>query len=668
MKRTAIALCILAQLLMSASGCSITANAGIGTEETETAEEISEEPVRPQDDFYRYINGSRLQNAVFEQGETTAADTFSEVQDNVVTDLKSILADIKNGGTYEDGTEEYLIQRAYEQYMEYRDVQEAPQELNNIMEEILSCTSVEDVLRIDARLYRDYGVDSVLNLGIGTNYLVSGQNAVFFDPYKDILGCSMKDLQTSFRPLSDLRDSVEVVLQSYGVDHESAEAMATDLGYFIMDMSNSTDMEINSITLPFAYYNLISEEELSDILSNIDIDLYLEMLGADNPYHTYIILDEGQLRQLNLLFTEENLGALRAWKAYQFFTSYSMFMVKGNDGLADHAANEDADIEDAAFDRIHDMFSSEFSILYAERYYSEETDQQVRAMCDDIKDQYRELISGAAWLTEETREDLLLKLDNMICLTGMNIVRHDASEYTEIIGNDFYETYRNLMSKKTQDRIASLPEPVDRTITSMPMQMVNACYIPSNNSITITAAIVNAPFFDPDAGYFTNLGGLGMVIAHEMGHAFDSTCILFDSNGAFDPERIPDPDMEELARRNEAMASYFEDNFTIFGVYHVNGHQTMGENYADLGAMECITSIAGTREDLIDLFSNYANTMCCKTLDSGILESLQYDEHSPDIIRVNAILSTLQSFYEAYDVNEGDGMYIEPALRVSRWY
>ena len=106
----------------------------------------------------------------------------------------------------------------------------------------------------------------------------------------------------------------------------------------------------------------------------------------------------------------------------------------------------------------------------------------------------------------------------------------------------------------------------------------------------------------------------------------------------------------------------------MFGVYHVDGELTLGENYADLGAMECITSLCGNEDQLVLLFENYARIWCLKTTDDGIVDTLAYDVHSPAMIRVNAILSTNEAFYETYDVSEGDGMYIAPENRISRWY
>ena len=221
---------------------------------------------------------------------------------------------------------------------------------------------------------------------------------------------------------------------------------------------------------------------------------------------------------------------------------------------------------------------------------------------------------------------------------------------------------------KSRERLDMVGEVSPRTATTMPMQMFNACYNPSTNSITVTAAMMNAPFYDKDADYYTNLGGIGFTIAHEMGHAFDSNCILFNSEGRYDPSWIDAGDVEALEQRNDTAISYFEDNFTVFGVYHINGTNTLGENYADLGGMECIASLAGTEEQREKMFTNFAVTWREKQLDTAVMDQLQSDEHSPAVIRVNAILSTLDEFYDTYGVTEGDGMYIEPGSRISRWH
>jgi len=200
------------------------------------------------------------------------------------------------------------------------------------------------------------------------------------------------------------------------------------------------------------------------------------------------------------------------------------------------------------------------------------------------------------------------------------------------------------------------------------MQMINACYNPSTNNITITAAISSGTCFDLNWDYYTNLGNLGATIAHEMGHAFDSNCIVFDPYGVYNPSWIAAEDVEKLTERNAQAIDYFENNFTVFGVYHVNGKKTLGENYADLGGMECLVLLTSNAEQRRRMFESYAASWCEKSVASSILTQLEYDEHSPAVIRVNAILASIDEFYDTYDVTPEDGMYIAPENRISRWH
>ena len=103
-------------------------------------------------------------------------------------------------------------------------------------------------------------------------------------------------------------------------------------------------------------------------------------------------------------------------------------------------------------------------------------------------------------------------------------------------------------------------------------------------------------------------------------------------------------------------------------MYHVNGEKTLGENYADLGGMECIVSLAKTKEDREKLFTNYAVIWSIKKTSDSLWDQLETDEHSPEILRTNSILSTIDEFYETYDIQEGDGMYVAPEDRISRWH
>lgn len=662
-KKIGIMLCISMAVGML-SGCGVS----MELPEEQESEVIELPPARAQDDFYRYINEEALADAEFEYGAMAAGGSFnSDLTENRV---KDIIREVAAGSGYDPGSEEAIIKAAYDLFAAYDfENSPVPAELDALLHEIDEAGSVEEFLEVDAKLQREYGVGNVFNVSVGDNYLASGEKILVFNQYTGVVDVVFEDLEDSYRSLNSLKEYGSAAMQAMGHDVEYSDNAGTGFGYIALDLFNKTDMDVVKAAMPYTYYTVYTADQIKELLPGIDIEGYLTKLGIDRKYFDkFGIYDPEQLRFLGEILTEERLDALKAWDMVNLINKYRRFIVYGYDALEKYTTIDYSSDEDRIIDEIYSVFSSETDPIYVEKYYTEEMDNALIEMCDDIKEGYRHLISDADWLSEETRAGLLEKLENIVYVTGADVERHDNSEYKNITGKDYFELYLSYTRQAIKENFESLDEEFDRESVMMEMQVLNACYNPSYNNINITVAIMLDPFFDLNADYYTNLGGLGMVVAHEMGHAFDSNCILFDENGMYDPSWISAEDYEKLISRNEEAVRYFEDNFTIFGVYHVDGEQTLGENYADLGAMECISSLASNDEERKLLFTSFARIWSEKRVDSALIDQIDSDEHSPAIIRVNAILSTLDVFYETYDVTEGDGMYIAPEDRISRWH
>ena len=662
MKRLIGVALICAMSVSLVTGCS--PDIAVTNVPEETVKSFSD---RPQDDYYYYVNKVSLENAVFENGSTRAAEAFDDSKINEQLDL--IIKEVVAGSGYEKGSEEYIIQAAYNAYLSYDFAKEPiPEEIIAVIDEIQNAKTVDELVELDARLNRDYGIFGYFRVMSAINYFKTDEHIASFVQYSDFAGVQFDDIREDNTALDSIVTDTRIYYQTLGYDSDTGSQYGRDLANLALKLYGSTDLEAMDASESLAYTTVCSADEIKNIFTNVDIINYLKTAGYDEKYlDRFSVMDKGQLECLNSLLVDENIDALKAWKIHDVYNEFMMFIAPHYPLLAGNVRESYDTPEQQAVDFVKYSMREQTDPLYVERYYTKETDDALRSMCDDVKEGYRNLISQATWLTESTRKGLLEKLDNIVYITGTNIKRQDPSKYAHLSGN-LYELMRDYTRIMNVDSIKNLGEPVDRYNTGMEMQIVNACYVPALNSITITSAITNAPFFDINADYYTNLGGLGATIAHEMGHAFDSNCIVYDKTGAYNPSWIADEDMQILNERNKKAAEYFEDNFTVFGIYHVDGERTLGENYADLGGMECITSLCKTDEDLKKLFENYAVTWCCKKVDTSIMNQLAYDVHSPEVIRVNAILSTLDCFYEVYDVKEGDGMYIAPENRISRWY
>ena len=465
-----------------------------------------------------------------------------------------------------------------------------------------------------------------------------------------------------------MKNYIRDMLISMGYDKDTADSKAKQAVYLALEIAHGTDFLAEKAANPFAAFEFVSEDELNGIFSNLDTSVIKLFFGLDeNIYGGWYVKDRGQLEKINELLTEDNLENWKTILISELVTANMEFLSTEADSLSAYGSGEEKEYSVCINTIASNIFFSNYlSALYAEKYYTDETDTAVREMCEQLRQSYRELISGADWLTEDGRKAILKKLNNMkFILPDATITETDPTR-AELIKDNYPETLRAIRERSFDDNIQNIGAKFDMTRPAMAAYEVNANYNP-NNTVTVTAAIMHAPFFDPKADIGTNLGGLGAIIGHEMGHGFDTMCMDYNENGEYAPNWLSDDDRKAFVERAEQMQKYFSE-FTVLDIYHVDGKKTSGENYADLGSMECIVNILkNDKEQLKKYFENYAVTYAETRVDSFAINALETDEHSPGKVRVNAVLSCCDKFYELYDVSEGDEMYKAPEERVSRW-
>ncbi|MFT4128398.1 MAG: M13-type metalloendopeptidase, partial [Gordonia sp. (in: high G+C Gram-positive bacteria)] len=211
-------------------------------------------------------------------------------------------------------------------------------------------------------------------------------------------------------------------------------------------------------------------------------------------------------------------------------------------------------------------------------------------------------------------------------------------------------------------------------------QTVNAYYNPGMNEIVFPAAILQPPFFDPDADDAANYGGIGAVIGHEIGHGFDDQGAKYDGDGNL-VDWWSDADRTEFGKRTAKLIAQYGE-FTPVGLdpeHKVNGEFTIGENIGDLGGLSIALvayelATAGTEPPVIDgltgrqrVFFSWAQIWRTKTRDAEAIRRLSVDPHSPPEFRCNGVVRNIDAFYEAFGVTEGDALYLDPAERVRIW-
>ena len=309
--------------------------------------------------------------------------------------------------------------------------------------------------------------------------------------------------------------------------------------------------------------------------------------------------------------------------------------------------------------------------MYAAKYVREEIKTNIRNMITEIQNIYRQRLNNLSWMSAETKEAALNKLEKMKVIVGY--------DETGVWPQNLYEFYytpkneggifiNNILSAKKANMdysFKSKNEPVRNDILVEGPQTVNAFYSPTNNSIMILAGILQSPIYSIDASPEENAGGIGTIIAHEITHAFDNNGAKYDADGNF-ANWWQESDFQKFNELTEKVINYY-NTYEIKG-YPINGTLTLSENIADLGAVSCITEYALKKGyDLSKVYTAYGKIWATKKTDASEISAILNDTHSPAKIRVNAVLSAMDKFYEVFDIQIGNGMYKAPEERPSIW-
>lgn len=418
------------------------------------------------------------------------------------------------------------------------------------------------------------------------------------------------------------------------------------------------------------------------VLSDLD-GLYGDLLSTEevcglydaSPSDKVVVSDEGLLQATAAFLAAADLPLLKDYVKSRLFMDLSGYST----AAAQQAAlenrkerlglEETTPLEDELVDAIGEDLAFQCGRLYEAEHFQHRTREDIQAMIDDIVSVYEKRMDDLAWMGEETKAAAKIKLAAIKANIGVPDSWPQDRYVLELARPEEGGLYvDNILAihKAVKDAdLARMGTPVDKHEWLMAPQEVNAYYDPKTNSITLMAGILQPPFYDPSATPEQNLGRIGMVIAHEITHAFDSDGSQYDENG-----NLRDWWTEEDAAQFEALAQQVVDYYAgqeVAGMA-VNGEQTLSENIADLGAVACITEVAKERGyDLQEVYVAYGQNWAEEIRDEYLAELIATNTHAPEKVRANAVLSATDGFYEAFGIEEGDGMYVPPELRPGIW-
>jgi predicted metalloendopeptidase len=431
-----------------------------------------------------------------------------------------------------------------------------------------------------------------------------------------------------------------------------------------------------------ATYNPRDRRQLRAEAPGFDWSAFLQsaQLGARQDF---IISEPSAISGLCRLFARTPVSTLRAYLTFRSVSDHAAYLPRRFDearfefyGRALRGQPRQRERWKRGVDEVNAGLGEQVGQLYVARHFPPASRARMQGLVANLRAALGERIDGLEWMTRETRDRARRKLASFTPKIGYPDVWKDYAGLRVRAGDPLGNAQR-AVAWKWERRVARLDQPVDRDEWHMTPQQVNAYYNPLNNEIVFPAAILQAPFFDPNADEAVNYGAIGAVIGHEIGHGFDDQGRKFGPDGRL-CDWWTERDAEAFNRRATQLVSQYSRYEALPGL-RVNGTNTLGENIGDLGGLSMAyhayrLSLAEHAAPVIDgltgdqrFFLAWAQIWRAKYRDEQMRELVLSDVHSPPMFRVNGPLPHMGAWYAAFEVQSQDRLFIRPENRISIW-
>jgi len=637
--------------------------------------------IRPQDNFYRYINGNWLNNNDI-PADKTAIGSFYDLRDQADKDVNAIIEELAATKNLKQGSDEQKVADIFRSYMDTEKRNSlGTKPIQPIFDAINNINNKKELAKFFGK-YQAVGVGNPLGFYISVDakksdrYIAQIWQSGLGLPDKDYYFNDTERFVTlragyiahiaKMFKLAGIADGTEA--------SKTIMAIETKLAKFHWTKVQSRDSEKR--------YNKYAVNQLNELTNAFDWSSYLKAQSVSSA--TDIIINQPDfVAGFGDIFSETSL---EDWKTYLKFHNLSNF-----------ASYLTADIDNENFDFYSTQLSGRkeqrpqwkrgvgivnsnlgevIGKVYVKRHFTPEAKNRMSELVENLRSAYGTSINDLEWMSADTKKEAQIKLAAFTPKIGYPDRWEDYSRLTinadDLVGNILRS------SRLSHDKgVEKLAEPTRKWEWHMTPQTVNAYYNPTVNEIVFPAAILQAPFFNMKADDAVNYGGIGAVIGHEMGHGFDDQGSKYDAKGNL-RNWWTEQDLAEFSKRTKTLVEQYDD-YHVFDDLTVNGKLTLGENIGDLSGLTIAykaykTSLNGKEALIIDgltgdqrFFMGYAQIWRAKIVEKSMRNRVATDPHSPAEFRALGSLSNMDEFYEAFDVKKGDAMYIAPEERVKIW-
>ena len=645
--------------------------------------ELMDKSVRPQDDFYNYVNGTWMKTAQI-PADKASWGSFNELREK--TDLNSLkILDNLLKETYAKGTEGQKIQDIYATYMDM-DKRNADG-IAPIKGDLAKIDAIKTMADLQKYLVEatKTGDNPFYSWGVYADLKNSTDNAVYMGDVNLGLGRDyyQKDNEENTKTIGQYKDYLTKLYTVLGYKNPEVAAQK------VVDFEKTAAQTLipnEKIRDANLQYNPKTLSELKSLVKNVDLPSYLKNAGVNTD--RVIIGELEYYKNLDKFLNAKNLPFIKDFLKVKLLNgSASVLDQKLDDlqfdfyGRTLSGQKEQRAMNKRALSTINGVLGEAFGKLYVDKYFSAEAKAEMVTLIDYLKKSYVQHISNLSWMSDETKTKALDKLSKFTVKVGYPDEWKDYSKLQVLSKNEggtLYGNLKNVSNWAYQKELDKVGKKVDKKEWGMTPQTVNAYYNPVNNEIVFPAAILQAPFFDFKADPAVNFGGIGAVIGHEISHGFDDSGAMFDGDGNL-KNWWTDADKKNFEEATKKLAEQYSKYEPVKGTF-VNGLFTNGENIADLGGVAIAYDalqmylkdkgnpglISGYNQDQ-RFFLSWGTIWRTKSTEKYMINQVKTDPHSPGLYRAFGPLVNVEAFYNAFEVKEGDQHYKKPEERIKIW-
>lgn len=640
--------------------------------------------VDPKQDFYSFVNGNWVKTNTIPDDESRWGG-FGVLRKSTRADVLEIIKTSKELGKYEEGSDQKKALLIFESELDTLARNEAGIEpIRPLLNAIKSINNLSDMQTVYAKTvgvsapFAGIGANPDLNdSSMNTAWVFPGGLGLQRDYYLD-QDSKSKEIRGQYK------DHIARMFQFMGYDEASALKAAelvlkleTQLAQPRLDKVESRDIR--------NFNNPRAVSQLQEITPAIDWNKFIADMGVTQQVDTVLVMQPKYMAALNSFLKStsiEDIKTLMTWSTIDNAAGYLTTEIeKANWEFYSKTLNGSKQMrpaEERALGTVDGSVGEAIGKLYVEAKFPPEAKEKAEKMIANVIKAFQNRIKVLDWMSEETKTKAIEKLDKFTVKIAYPDEWEDYSKMMVKEGNSYAENMLAVGKWALEKNISEIGQPVDKKEWGMSPQTVNAYFNPLNNEIVFPAAILQPPFYNYTADEAVNYGGIGAVIGHEISHAFDDSGARFDGDGNVNNWWTPE-DLTEFEKRGNALAEQYSAIEVMDSVF-INGKFTLGENIGDLGGvlgaydgLQLFFEENGRPEDIDGFaaeqrfFMSWATVWRTLTRDDALRTQIKTDPHSPGIYRATQPLKNIDAFYEAFDIKEGDAMYLAPEKRVRIW-